>query len=268
MPIKFDATGKRWVEMEFVVPGEPDAVWRAIATGPGYAAWFIKADIEEKVGGALTFHFGPGVTTNGVVTQWEPPHCFGYVEIGWGENAPPLATEITVTARKGGTCLVRMVHSLFSSTEDWDDQMESFESGWPGFIEVLRLYLAHHAGAPAASFQAMAAGDGEGLALWRRLMDRLGLSGADVGERRTVDAAETLEGTVVHIRQADKQRYVMMHVEGDAPGVVLFGIWSDGDTTRLSICRFFYGDDAGEMATAAEARWGEWLEAVAKGTKQ
>jgi len=43
-----------------------------------------------------------------------------------------------------------MVHSLFASTDDWDDQMEGFEDGWPSFFEVLRLYLSHFAGMEAA----------------------------------------------------------------------------------------------------------------------
>ncbi len=153
MPTKFDASGKRWVEMEFLVPGTPEEVWHAMATGPGNAAWFTRAEIEGRIGGTITFHFMPGVTSGGTVTQWEPPHRFGYDEVGWAENSPPLATEISIAARSGDECLVRMVHSLFSSTGEWDGQMEGFESGWPGFIEVLRLYLAHHAGKPAASFQ-------------------------------------------------------------------------------------------------------------------
>ena len=37
------ATGKRWIEMEFVVPGTPEQVWQAVATGPGNTAWFTRA---------------------------------------------------------------------------------------------------------------------------------------------------------------------------------------------------------------------------------
>jgi hypothetical protein len=34
MPVKKDNSGRRWVEMEFLVPGTPEQVWHAIATGP------------------------------------------------------------------------------------------------------------------------------------------------------------------------------------------------------------------------------------------
>ncbi|MGQ3295534.1 MAG: SRPBCC family protein, partial [Shinella sp.] len=171
MPTKFDASGKRWVEMEFLVPGTPDQVWQAMATGPGNTAWFTRAEIEERIGGQLTFQFMPGVASGGTVTGWEPPHRFGYVEVGWAENAPPIATEISIVARSGDQCLVRMVHSLFSTTGDWDDQMEGFESGWPGFIEVLRIYLAHHASHNASSFQLTAETKGDALVVWRKLLD-------------------------------------------------------------------------------------------------
>jgi hypothetical protein len=42
MPIKKDGTGKRWVEMEFIVPGTPEQVWQTMAPGPGNAAWFTR----------------------------------------------------------------------------------------------------------------------------------------------------------------------------------------------------------------------------------
>ena len=36
MPLKKDDSGRRWVEMEFLVPGMPEQVWQAIVT---LAAW-------------------------------------------------------------------------------------------------------------------------------------------------------------------------------------------------------------------------------------
>ena len=48
----------------------------------------------------------------------------------------------------GGTCTVRVVHSLFSETDDWDGQLTGVESGWPSFFKILRLYLAHFPGQP------------------------------------------------------------------------------------------------------------------------
>src|SRR5688500_3508622 len=106
MPIKKDGKGNRWVEMEFLTPGTPEQVWEAMATGAGNTAWFTKTTIEERVGGALRFDFGPAGGSSGEVTTWDPPRRFGYVEREWSEGAPPVATEITITSRSGDQCVV------------------------------------------------------------------------------------------------------------------------------------------------------------------
>jgi uncharacterized protein YndB with AHSA1/START domain len=183
MPIKKDETGKHWVEMEVLVPGTPEQVWRAIATGPGYAAWFVPAEVEPRVGGSLRFDFGQGTTSSGEVTTWKPPLEFGDVERDWCEGAPPVATEITITARSGDRCVLRMVHSLFTSTDDWDSELEGFEQGWLGYFALLRAYLTHFADTPAMSFTARVPAKGDTLSTWQHLCAALQLSGASVGVR-------------------------------------------------------------------------------------
>lgn len=261
MPVKKDGSGKRWVEMEFLTPGTPDEVWRTMATGPGNAAWFIKASIEERVGGALRFDFGPGVSTTGEVTVWEPPVRFGYVETEWMEGAPPVATEITITGRTGGQCVVRMVHSLFTSKDDWDDQLESFEGGWPGFFEVLRIYLAHFAGQKGAPFGGMAAGiGGEDLPVWIRLTEALGLAGANTGERRTATSGpQPLSGTVERIHQDRKVRWIVLRLSAPTTGVAIIGTYKRDSGVNASVSLFYYGDDAEQVAAESEPKWQAWL---------
>lgn len=259
MPIKKDGTGKRWVEMELVVPGTPGQVWQALATGPGNSAWFTKAAIDERVGGEVRFDFGLNGSAAGEVTTWEPPKTFGYVERDWSEGAPPVATEITVTSRSGDRCVVRMVHSLFSSSDDWDDQLEGFEKGWPAFFEVLRLYLAHFAGRPAACALAMAAVEGDSLAAWKRLTEQLALAGAHAGERRTTPAQpEELSGVIECIQQHARQRLLTMRLEAPAPGVAMIAAYGGGPV-MLGVTLYFYGDEADARATASEQAWGNWL---------
>ena len=54
MPVKKDPNGRRYVEAEVEVPGTPEEVWRAIATGPGISSWFVPTQVEERVGGKVT----------------------------------------------------------------------------------------------------------------------------------------------------------------------------------------------------------------------
>jgi uncharacterized protein YndB with AHSA1/START domain len=260
MPIKKDGTGKRWVEMELLLPGTPEQVWQAMATGPGYAAWFVEGEIEPRIGGSLRFDFGEGATTSGEVTTWEPPNGFGYVERDWDKDAPPVATEITITSRAGDRCVVRMTHSLFTSSDDWDDQVEGFESGWPGFFAVLRVYLRHFAGEKAAGFIAQAKAKENSLTEWLRLGEILGLTGASVGERRTISAgAEAWSGIVEHVHQDEQQRYALLRVEVPSPGVALVGTHDTGKGVNVSVCRYYYGDDAAEQKARQEQPIRTWL---------
>lgn len=266
MPIKKDGSGRRWVEMEVLVPGTPEQVWQAIGTGPGYAAWFVKGEIEPRVGGRFALDFGQGAVTSGEVTVWDPPRKVGYVENEWQPGAPPVATEVTVIAHSGGRCVIRMVHSLFSSVDDWDDQLEGFENGWPGFFAILRVYLAHFPGARAGSFMVMAGSKDDPLSAWQRVADLLSLAGANAGERRTVSTGpEAWSGVVELVHQNLQQRYLILRLDAPSPGIALIGTSDpvDGSSSgaTISLCRYFYGDDVEELASQAESAWQNWMAA-------
>src|SRR5439155_16453011 len=85
---------------------------------------------------------------------------------GWGPGSPPIADEWSVEARGGGICVVRVVHSLFASTDDRDNQLEGTESGWPGFFRILRIYLTHFRGQRSAMMQWIAPAAGTEAEAW------------------------------------------------------------------------------------------------------
>lgn len=260
MPVKKDETGKHWVEMEVIVPGTPEQVWQAVATGPGISAWFTRSRVEERVGGTVQFDFGPNGTSTGEVTVWEPPCRFGYVEREWSEGAPPCVTEITVTGRPDGKCVFRMVHLLSTSTDEWDGSLEGFESGWPGFFEVLRLYLAHFAGRKAASFLVMASAEVPQPEVWKRLTEALNLDAANVGEERTMpEPPEKLSGTIERVQQSARERYVLLRLAAPTPGIALVGTYGDDNTANASMTLYLYGDDAEQRAASSEPKWREWF---------
>jgi uncharacterized protein YndB with AHSA1/START domain len=260
MPVKKEGD-KHWVEMQVLLPGTPEQVWAAIATGAGMAAWFTKAEIEPKVGGKLVFDFGAAGTSSGEVTAWEPNHRVGYVEREWAPGAPEVATEITITSRSGGTCVMRMVHSIVTTSDEWDDQLESFEFGWPSFFEVLRIYLAHFAGQEAGAFMAMVTAKGEHPATWVRLLEVLGLAGVNVGDQRTIAVApETVKVVVEHVHQDTKIRILALRLEGSAPGIILTGSMGHAEGTSVSVNRYCYGKGAEGRAAALAPAWQSWLE--------
>ena len=48
---------RRSFEFEIEVPGTPEEVWRAIATGPGISSWYVPHVVEEREGGDATASF-------------------------------------------------------------------------------------------------------------------------------------------------------------------------------------------------------------------
>src|SRR5260370_30273371 len=106
MSVKKEASGRRSVQVEVEVPGTPEEVWQAIATGSGVSSWFVPTESEERVGGAVTAHFGPSMDSTATVTAWDPPRRFAAESPDLGPDAPTLATEWTVESRSGGTFLV------------------------------------------------------------------------------------------------------------------------------------------------------------------
>lgn len=272
MPLRKDDSGRRWVEMEFVVPGTPEQVWHVIATGPGMSAWFTPTVVDERVGGAIKFDFGDENcgedTSSGTVTAWDPPTRFGYEEYGWSGDAPPVATEVTVNSRSGDRCVVRMVHSLFTDKDDWDDELESFETGWPGFFEVLRVYLKNFPGAPAAIVHAMTSRPGGDAEVWSRLTAALNLSGANVGDRReTPSDAPRLAGTVERIHQDANSRELMLRLDEPGAGVAVIGSCQVGEESRGMASVFLYGDHAADTAAAEQTKWSAWLRGLFEGER-
>lgn len=260
MSVKKHESGHRTVELEVEVPGTPEQVWQAIATGPGISSWFATSEVEERAGGTVAFHMGAGMDSTGVVTVWEPSHRFAYEERGWAENAPPLATEFTIEARSGGTCTLRLVHSLFASGEEWDDQLEGFELGWPPHFQVLGLYLAHFFAQPVAQFRWMGSFDGSEAQACAALTGALGLAGATVGERRSAPAAAPpLGGLVESTGWSRHPHELVLRLDEPAPGVVILGAWVWGGKTLLMTSFFLFGEQAAAAAKRAEPLWSEWM---------
>src|SRR5438046_2879301 len=152
MSVKKEPSGRRSIQVELELPGTPEEVWQAIATGPGISSWFMPAEFEERDGKpvALKVTFAQGMEPRSAVTAWDPPRMFATEIDGWMPGAPPIASEWTVEARGGGVCTVRIVQSMFAGTDDWDNQLEGAKSGFASFLSILRIYLTHFRGQRSA----------------------------------------------------------------------------------------------------------------------
>ena len=260
MSVKKDANGQRSVESEAEVPGTPEQVWDAIATGPGVSSWFVPTTIDGRVGGNITASFGPGMDSHARITSWDPPRRLtAENEGGMGPGSPTMATEWTVEARSGGMCRVRVVHRWFSDSDDWDHQFEGTEYGWKAFFRILALYLAHFRGQPCSAIQLMGFAAGPVPAAWTSLTGQLGLERSTVGQRvKTTGDAPPLEGIVERATEGDYPE-LLVRLEAPAPGVAHLFAMNMGGQACFSNRFFLYGDGAGAVVAREEPKWQAWM---------
>lgn len=251
----------REIELEVEVPGTPEQVWQAIATGPGITSWYVPHTVQERAGGAAraSFGSGPEMQVDGRVAVWEPPHR---VVFDGGEGVQGLAFEWLVEARDGGSCVVRLVNTGFGDGGEWDSQYDAMREGWGLFLLNLRLHLEHFAGQEATPALPAGGWASDAESAWRTLTEALSIpSVPSVGDRLVVDpgAGAALSGRVV----AAAPRRVGLLVDRPAPGTAFVAAEHQGAGAAVSVWAYFYGPDRQRVAAEHEAAWQRWLAAQA-----
>lgn len=257
MPVNKDQSGERSIEAEVEVPGTPDEVWKAIATGPGISSWFVPSTVEERVGGTATANFGPGMESVGTIKTWDPPHRYGIETV---EELGPVATEWIVEARSGGVCVVRVIHRWFASTDDWDSQFEGHAEGWRSFFRILRLYLTYFRGEPGSAIQLTGFGPEPKADAWKALIGLLGLSKPAEGQPvKTAGGAPSLAGVVERVGQEAYPEELLLRLHEPAPGIAHLFAMPMGGQVLLSVRFFLYGKQASALAGQVEPSWQAWV---------
>jgi uncharacterized protein YndB with AHSA1/START domain len=263
MSVKKEASGRRSIQVEVEVPGTPEEVWQAIATGPGISSWFVPTRSEERAGGEVVSNFGPGMDCPATITAWEAPKRF----VAEGSMGPPgsptVATEWTVEARAGGMCVVRVVHSLFASTEDWDNQLDGLEQGWPAYFRILRRYLEKFKGMECSLMQFVSfSGDSESKT-WEKLGGELGLLKVAEGQKWSTPAPPNafprMTGVVDSLGKGMHSNSVLLRLDTPAPGSAYIGAISCGGMVQVYMAIYLYGANAKATAEREEPIWQTWM---------
>jgi uncharacterized protein YndB with AHSA1/START domain len=262
MSVKQEADGRRSVEEEFDVHGTPEEVWQAIATGPGVSAWFVPTEFELRDGKpvAVNYKFGPGMDIRGDVIAWDPPRTFAARQVeAWGD-APPMATEWSVEARAGGVCRVRIVHSLFASTDAWDDQLEGAKGGWAGFLAILRVYLAHFRGQQGAIMQVTTPIAISEAQAWETLTAAMGMQGLATGQRWSTPAGiSPLAGVLEFVTENPND--ALLRLDAPGPGIVALGTATyPGGARMVAMNLYAYGEQAAATVARETPRWQAFLQ--------
>jgi uncharacterized protein YndB with AHSA1/START domain len=259
MPVHKDDSGRRFVQAEVEVPGSPDLVWQAIASGPGISSWFVPTTLEQRGGGSTTSNFGPGMESTATITAWDPPRRFvAESKDDMGPGSPTVATEWIVEAQSGGTCTVRVVHSWFADSDDWDQQFEQHEAGWLEFFKILELYLRHFPGEPSSPFQVMGVSHEDVTGAWATLTSKLGIANMAVGQTIASNlAAPVLAGQLESLGPTEHPG-ALIRLSQPSPGIAhMFPIQMD--QVYLSVRLYLYGEEAASVAPSAEESWQAWM---------
>jgi uncharacterized protein YndB with AHSA1/START domain len=260
MSVKKEPSGRRSVQVEVEVPGTPEEVWRAIATGPGISSWFVPTTSEERAGGQVVSNFGPGMDCPATITLWEPLKRFAAEATMGPPGSPAVATEWTVEARAGGKCLVRVVHSLFASTDDWDNQLDGLEKGWPAIFRILRRSLESFKGMECGAMQFVSIAADSAANAWDKLGGELGLLKVAEGQKwSTPDKFPRMSG--VSMGEGMTSSTVLLRLDTPVPGSAYIGAFPcGGEMAQVYMGIYLYGPNAKAAALRDEPIWQKWID--------
>jgi hypothetical protein len=159
------------------------------------------------------------------------------------------------------TCLVRIVHSLFASTDEWDNQLEGLEQGWPTYFRVLRRYLESFKGQPCSAMQFVGfSGDPESSA-WEKAGGELGLLKLAEGQKWSTppNGLPHMAGIVDSLGKGMHKNTVLLRLDAPAPGTAYAGAFSCGGMVMVCLSVYLYGDKAEAAVERDEPAWQRWM---------
>ena len=196
-------------ETSVELDASPEDVFRAVTDGTEIAKWLApEARSTPPQGdkkGTVWVSWGEGMEgTEKEFLIYDSPKHVRHASGENGETHAPLYADWIIEAGAGGKTTLRLVHSGFSTGADWDDEFDSHGRGWRLMLTNLRHYFARHPHQPAAHVPFMASIEEPRAALWRKLLDLVGLAAAPkVGDafRLTTPKGATLTGTVDYVNE-------------------------------------------------------------------
>lgn len=240
-------TGPGPVELAVEVPGSPEDVWRAVATGPGISSWFLPVSVEDQEGGAVRMKTGDAEVETGRVAAWDPPRRVVFEGGG-------LTYEWTVEGGDEGPCTVRLVNTGFGD----ESSRDGMAGGWRIFLENLGLHLASFPGRSAHPVIPVAQLAGPHDRAWGDFCSALGVpASASAGDRLAPagSGVPELSASVASVLRTPSVTACLLVLDGPVAGTGFLAAEGDGEQVTCSLYLYLYGDEA----AAYGDRWEAWM---------
>ena len=171
----------RDIELSVELDASPEDVFRAVTDGTEIAKWLApEARVTAPEGGKkgrIWISWGEGMSVEHEIEIFEAPKRIRHPSGQNGETKAPLYADWSIEAREGGKTTLRLVHSGFSASADWDDEYEAHKRGWTLMLQNLRQYFARHAHEPAVHLPWMSNVESPRGSIWKTLLATFGFSG-------------------------------------------------------------------------------------------
>jgi uncharacterized protein YndB with AHSA1/START domain len=178
----------RDLELSVELDASPEEVFRAVTDGTEIAKWIApEARVTAPEGGkkgSIWISWGEGMSVEHEIEIYDAPKRMRHPSGQNGETKAPLYADWTIEPRAGGKTTLRLVHSGFSASADWDDEYEAHARGWKLMLQNLRQYFARHPHEPAVHVPFMSNVESPRASIWTTLLGALGFSAPPkVGDR-------------------------------------------------------------------------------------
>lgn len=255
-------------ETTIEIAAPPETVWAGITEASEIVRWFCpQARVEPGVGGSFFLSWGPGMEGSSRIAIWEPGKHLRVIEdrksgarqnCAEGTDVTAEAVEIMVDyflEAKGGTTVLRLVHSGFGVAADWDNEFESTHYGWMMFLRNLRHALTRHLRTPCRQALQIVPSTLPASETWNRVMGEGGFVASGTTEKLAEGsrfAWKTATGDEISgvVNMAHPPIYIGGSIEQANDS--LFGITSMPNSLMLTF--MFYGLSEAD-SSAIESRW-------------
>jgi uncharacterized protein YndB with AHSA1/START domain len=240
-PTTMNTKNTRDIQLSVELDASPEDVFRAVTDGTEIAKWLApEARVTAPEGGkkgSIWISWGEGMSAEHEIEIFDAPKRIRHPSGKNGETKAPLYADWSIEAREGGKTTLRLVHSGFSASADWDHEYEAHARGWKVMLQNLRHYFARHAHEPAVHLPVMSNVESPRGSIWKTLLGKFGFSALPkVGDqfRFTTPKGDVLTGVVDLVTETRVLALVVREYD-DA----LLGFTLEGKADALST--FVYG---------------------------